>query len=167
LRVYREYFEKRFLEDTEAYFAHEAAEFIQANPVTEYMKKVETRLKEEKQRCDLYLNPSTQEDADLERMYTLCDRVENGLDELKAALEKHIARQGEAALDKIADVAINDPKQYVSTILDVHKRYHQLVTCAFKNEPGFVQSLDKACTAFINRNNVTKKANVSDALKMM
>uniref|UniRef100_A0A915APJ3 Cullin protein neddylation domain-containing protein n=2 Tax=Parascaris univalens TaxID=6257 RepID=A0A915APJ3_PARUN len=189
LRVYREYFEKRFLEDTEAYFAHEAAEFIQANPVTEYMKKVETRLKEEKQRCDLYLNPSTQEvlaktlekvliskqlelfqnefgnlleankDADLERMYTLCDRVENGLDELKAALEKHIARQGEAALDKIADVAINDPKQYVSTILDVHKRYHQLVTCAFKNEPGFVQSLDKACTAFINRNNVTKKAN--------
>ncbi|KHN76407.1 Cullin-1 [Toxocara canis] len=191
LRVYREYFEKRFLEDTEAYFAHEAAEFIQANPVTEYMKKVETRLKEEKQRCDLYLNPSTQEvlaktlekvliskqlelfqnefgnlleankasDADLERMYTLCDRVENGLDELKAALEKHIARQGEAALDKIADVAINDPKQYVSTILEVHKRYHQLVTCAFKNEPGFVQSLDKACTAFINRNNVTKKAN--------
>ncbi|VDM42540.1 unnamed protein product [Toxocara canis] len=197
LRVYREYFEKRFLEDTEAYFAHEAAEFIQANPVTEYMKKVETRLKEEKQRCDLYLNPSTQEvlaktlekvliskqlelfqnefgnlleankasDADLERMYTLCDRVENGLDELKAALEKHIARQGEAALDKIADVAINDPKQYVSTILEVHKRYHQLVTCAFKNEPGFVQSLDKACTAFINRNNVTKKANVSSTTK--
>lgn len=62
---------------------------------------------------------------------------------------------------------LKDPKQYVSTILEVHKRYHQLVTCAFKNEPGFVQSLDKACTAFINRNNVTKKANVSDAMKMM
>ncbi|VDK77179.1 unnamed protein product, partial [Onchocerca ochengi] len=52
-----------------------------------------------------------------------------------------------------------DPKQYVSTILEVHKRYHNLVTCSFKNEPGFVQALDKACTSFINRNSVTKKAN--------
>lgn len=191
LRVYRDYFEKRFIADTENYFAKEAAEFIAANPVTEYMKKVEIRLKEEKERCDLYLHESTQDllaktlekvlitkqlelfqnefgnllesnkDSDLERMYTLCDRVENGLDELRLALEKHIARQGEAALDKIADVAINDPKQYVSTILEVHKRYHSLVTCSFKNEPGFVQALDKACTSFINRNSITRKANTT------
>ncbi|VDK81420.1 unnamed protein product, partial [Onchocerca ochengi] len=137
LRVYRDYFEKRFIADTESYFANEAAEFIAANSVTEYMKKVEIRLKEEKERCDLYLHESTQDllaktlekvlitkqldlfqnefgnllesnkDSDLERMYTLCDRVENGLDELRVALEKHIARQGEAALDKIADVAVN------------------------------------------------------------
>ncbi len=40
LRVYRDHFERRFLEDTEQYFAQEAAEFIQSNPVTEYMKKV-------------------------------------------------------------------------------------------------------------------------------
>ncbi|EJW84073.1 Cullin-1 [Wuchereria bancrofti] len=189
LRVYRDYFEKRFIADTENYFTNEAAEFIAANSVTEYMKKVEIRLKEEKERCDLYLHESTQDllaktlekvlitkqldlfqnefgnllesnkDSDLERMYTLCDRVENGLDELRLALEKHIARQGEAALDKISDMAMNDPKQYVSTILEVHKRYHSLVTCSFKNEPGFVQALDKACTSFINRNSVTRKAN--------
>uniref|UniRef100_A0A8R1U234 CULLIN_2 domain-containing protein n=1 Tax=Onchocerca volvulus TaxID=6282 RepID=A0A8R1U234_ONCVO len=189
LRVYRDYFEKRFIADTESYFANEAAEFIAANPVTEYMKKVEIRLKEEKERCDLYLHESTQDllaktleevlitkqldlfqnefgnllesnkDSDLERMYTLCSRIENGLDELRVALEKQIARQGEAALDKIADVAVNNPKQYVSTILEVHKRYHGLVTCSFKNEPGFVQALDKACRSFINRNSVTRKTN--------
>lgn len=40
LRVYRDYFEKRFIADTESYFANEATEFIAANSVTEYMKKV-------------------------------------------------------------------------------------------------------------------------------
>lgn len=40
LRVYRDYFEKRFIADTESYFTNEAAEFIAANSVTEYMKKV-------------------------------------------------------------------------------------------------------------------------------
>ncbi|VDN02502.1 unnamed protein product [Thelazia callipaeda] len=189
LRVYRDHFEKRFIIETETYFANEAAEFIATNSVTDYMKKVENRLKEEKERCNLYLHESTQDllaktlekvlitkqldlfqcefgnllecnkDSDLERMYMLCDRVENGLDELRLALEKHISRQGEAALEKIADIAANDPKHYVSTILEVHKRYHGLVTCSFKNEPGFVQALDKACTSFINRNSITRKAN--------
>ncbi|VDN42676.1 unnamed protein product [Gongylonema pulchrum] len=54
-------------------------------------------------------------DSDLERMYMLCDRVENGLDELRLALQRHIARQGEMALDKIVDVAIN-----VSSLIICH-----------------------------------------------
>ncbi|VDO77588.1 unnamed protein product [Onchocerca flexuosa] len=148
LSVYRDCFEKHFIADTESYFANEAAEFIVANSIIEYMKKVEIRLKEEKERCDLYLHESTQDllaktlekvlitkqldlfqnefgnllesnkDSDLERMYTLCDRVENGLDELRVALEKHIARQGEAALDKIADVAVNvSIKKYLEKLI--------------------------------------------------
>ncbi|VDO37486.1 unnamed protein product [Onchocerca flexuosa] len=90
-----------------------------------------------------------------------CNRVENGLDGLRVALEKHIARQGEAALDKIADVAVNDPKQYVSTILKIYRSYHSLVTYSLKREPAFVQALDKGCASFINRNNITRKTNVN------
>jgi len=36
-----------------------------------------------------------------------------------------------------------DPKIYVQTILDVHKKYHALVIVAFSNDAGFVAALDK------------------------
>ena len=54
-----------------------------------------------------------------------------------------------------------DPKVYVQTILDVHKKYDLLVLSAFHNDKGFVASLDKACGRFINNNAVTKKCNSS------
>ena len=58
-------------------------------------------------------------------------------------------------------IYFQDPKQYVNTILDVHKKYNTLVLTAFANDSGFVASLDKACGKFINNNSVTKKANAS------
>lgn len=36
-----------------------------------------------------------------------------------------------------------DPKMYVQTILDVHKKYNALVMSAFNNDAGFVAALDK------------------------
>ena len=36
-----------------------------------------------------------------------------------------------------------DPKIYVQTILDIHKKYNMLVMTAFGNDSGFVESLDK------------------------
>ena len=60
---------------------------------------------------------------------------------------------------------LQDPKDggklYVSTILDVHKKYNALVLTAFTNDIGFVAALDKACGKFINLNSVTKHANAS------
>uniref|UniRef100_A0A8R1DYU2 Cullin-1 n=1 Tax=Caenorhabditis japonica TaxID=281687 RepID=A0A8R1DYU2_CAEJA len=156
--------------------------------VTDYMLKVEKRLDEEDGRCQLYLNSSTktplatccetvlianqleffqsqfgellvsQRDDDLSRMFKLCDRVANGLDQLRLSLERHITKEGHEALEKVATDAWNDAKLYVNTLLDVHQRYQQLVNQSFKNEPGFMQSLDKAATNFINNNAVTKRA---------
>ncbi|PAV60854.1 hypothetical protein WR25_02273 isoform I [Diploscapter pachys] len=195
LRVYKEHFEDRFIKKTEEYYSAEASNFLQNGSVVEYMKKVEKRLDEEQNRCGNYINEATQiplakalekvliqsrlelfqnefgglleqhKDEDLARMYKLCERVDRGLDELRIALERHIAKEGHAEIDKVTEQAFNDPKLYVSTILYVHQRYSKLVGEAFVNEPGFLQSLDKAATNFINKNSVTLKAEKHAASK--
>lgn len=191
LKIYKEFFEAPFIDDTEHYYSRESNEFLRHNPITEYMKKVETRLEEEKKRIRLYLNEATEEillkkceevliqkhldlfysefenllndckNDDLARMYDLVAKIPDGLNELKRLLEIYIYNQGMEALEKCCDAAINDPKLYVQTILDVHSKYDLLVLSAFHNDKGFVAALDKACGRFINNNAVTKKCNNS------
>ena len=120
---------------------------------------------------------------DLGRMYQLVSRIPDGLTELRVLLEDHITQQGLSAIERGGEVAHNDPKVlaivvtpllssteeysniivqvYVTTILDVHRKYNALVMSAFHNDAGFVAALDKACGKFINSNAVTKAANSS------
>ncbi|CAG8616149.1 16965_t:CDS:2, partial [Racocetra fulgida] len=49
-----------------------------------------------------------------------------------------------------------EPKIYVDALLEVHSKYNDMVTTAFRGEAGFVASLDKSCREFVNRNKVCK-----------
>ncbi|KAK7593142.1 hypothetical protein V9T40_007894 [Parthenolecanium corni] len=191
LLEYKESFENLFLIDTERFYINESLEFLKHNPVTEYMKKADQRLQEEHKRIETYLDSSTKDklaetcervlisqhldifyaefqnlletdkEDDLCRMYSLVSRVQNGLGELKTLLEKHIIQQGNDAIDRCGEAAMNDPKVYVNATLEVHKKYNALVIKSFKNDTGFVAALDKACGRFINNNSVTAQSNSS------
>lgn len=129
--VYKREFEVAFLDVTERYYKTESAAFVTANSVTDYMRKAETRLKEEEDRVEMYLHPSTrakliqkcetvlirehaqllwdefenllveQKGDDLARMYSLLSRTPEGLDPLRKTFEEHIKRKGAAAVDKV------------------------------------------------------------------
>lgn len=81
--------------------------------------------------------------TDLGRMFQLVSRIFDGLGELRTRLESHIHYQGLSAIEKCGETALNDPKIYVNTILEVHRKYNALVMTAFNNEAGFVAALDK------------------------
>lgn len=97
---------------------------------------MEQRLNEERDRCMLYLHPSTldplmktchdvlikkhlpafhvefeqllndERDDDMARMFTLCENVEGALDQLRVILERHIERKGREAIEHIASTAL-------------------------------------------------------------
>ncbi|KAF2762209.1 Cullin-domain-containing protein [Pseudovirgaria hyperparasitica] len=132
LDVYKEYFEKPFLEATAAYYQKESKEFLAENSVVEYMKKAEIRLDEEKERVGLYLlneimTPlmrtsekvliadhslalreefqillDNDRQDDLARMYKLLARIPEGLDPLRGRFENHVRKKGLAAVDRVS-----------------------------------------------------------------
>lgn len=131
LDVYRQEFEKPFIEATEIYYITESDAFVSQNAATDYMKKAETRLKEEEDRVELYLHASTRtklvptcdnvlvrrhsamlwdefqelldsdQADDLYRIYTLLSRIPEGLEPLRRKFEEHVKRVGHSAVEKV------------------------------------------------------------------
>lgn len=69
LEVYRTYLEMPFLMATEEYYEREFKTFLAENSLSDYMKRVEKRLKEE-DRIDRYLNTATRSE-----LISTCENV--------------------------------------------------------------------------------------------
>lgn len=59
LEVYENGFEREYLKQTKEFYRKESSEFIAANTVVEYLKKVEKRFDEEQKRVKSYMDEST------------------------------------------------------------------------------------------------------------
>ncbi|KAK3670404.1 ubiquitin ligase (cullin) of SCF [Recurvomyces mirabilis] len=133
LEVYRQYFEKPFIDATSKYYENESQAFLAENSVVDYMKKAERRLDEEKERVPLYLLPEIMQplmkccetsliqkhcnlmrdefqvllnndrEEDMARMYKLLSRIPEGLDPLRTKFEHHVRTAGQEAVNKVAD----------------------------------------------------------------
>nr|POF02094.1 cullin-1 [Quercus suber] len=133
LEVYRQYFERPYLEATGKYYEIESRQFLLENSVVDYMKKAERRLDEEKERVPLYLlSEITQplmktceqaliaehapvlrdefqvlldndREDDMARMYKLLARIPDGLEPLRKRFEEHVKRAGLLAVQRVAE----------------------------------------------------------------
>jgi len=66
--VYRECFEDQFLDHTRKFYQDESVQYISQNTCSDYLKKAERRIREEKARVENYLHEST-----MEKIQELCD----------------------------------------------------------------------------------------------
>lgn len=66
--VYRETFEDSFLDHTRKFYQQESVQYISQNTCSDYLKKAEKRIREEKARVENYLHEST-----MEKIQELCN----------------------------------------------------------------------------------------------
>uniref|UniRef100_A0A5K3FK58 CULLIN_2 domain-containing protein n=2 Tax=Mesocestoides corti TaxID=53468 RepID=A0A5K3FK58_MESCO len=191
LPIYRDYFEQPFLRETMHFYELESNEFLKSNSVTEYLKRVEMRLEEERTRARTYLHASTLNELiktceeslignhiealasefqtllaetrieDLARMYKALIRFEDGEARLVQMMELHVDEVGSEALKEVCQSAIANPRLFVDTIVGVQRKNKELLQSAFSMNASFARALDKGCERFINRNAITEIAGSS------
>ncbi|OQV25245.1 Cullin-1 [Hypsibius exemplaris] len=191
LQVYQKYLEAPFLADTRVYYDNESRVFLANNSVANYVVKVQSRLKEEEDRCMKYLHASTcskliktvedvmitqqmvrlraefmiylagEKVEDLKAMYALISRVPQCMDELYNAVQTHIRQKGLEALAKNPTAMTEDPRLYLDAILEVYDQCDPLITESFRGEKEFRTAFDKGFHEFVNDNAITQLAKTS------
>lgn len=124
--------------------------------IDEYNAEFATLLKDERE-------------EDLALMYDMLSKV-GRLETLQSHLEKHIVADGGQLIEKIyseengSDAKKDDkekdkkdlfPQIYTDCLLNLHRKYSQLVNKNFKGNSSFIEALDKGCRAIVNKNAVT------------
>lgn len=77
LEVYQSAFQSPFVSSTEFYYTTESEAYLASNSVTDYMAKAEARLKEEEDRVDIYLHPSSRKEVRFEPRLQNCAALDS------------------------------------------------------------------------------------------
>lgn len=179
LQIYRENFEAAYIESTEMFYRLKAPEQLQANGVQAYMRYADSKLKEEESRAQRYLEAGSNsviqccvkvlvsdnlsvllaeciplikagETERLQLMFRLLERVPEGVQPMLNELENHITQAGLADMVAAADIITVDSEKYVERLLDLFRKFSQLVHDAFLDDPRFLTARDKAFKAVVN-----------------
>ena len=200
LQIYRENFERAYIEATEQFYAFKAPEQLEMNGVQNYMRYAESKLREEEVRAQKYLescggSTSVQNLVDscvsvlvtahketilsecagmirnnetekLQLMFKLMDRVPGeGIGPMLGDLETHIFEDGIADMVESAEVITQDSEKYVERLLMLFRRYSAVVREAFRDDPRFLTSRDKAYKRVVNDTSVFRLVCTHDITK--
>ena len=184
LQIYRDNFEKAYLDSTERFYRTQAPSYLQQNGVQNYMKYADAKLKEEEKRALRYLETRREcnsvealmeccvnalvtsfketilaecqgmikrnETEKLHLMFSLMDKVPNGIEPMLKDLEEHIISAGLADMVAAAETITTDSEKYVEQLLTLFNRFSKLVKEAFQDDPRFLTARDKAYKAVVN-----------------
>lgn len=179
LELYRETFEKPFLESTGEYYRSEAGKYRSELNCSDYMNKVLQIIDLETFRCTKFIHCSSNDKViseirarmvadhssslhkesenmvnsdrwkDLNAMYKLLKPIDGGLKTLIQQVQWHITQVGLEAIKQVT-TSDNPPKAFVENFIQVYRKHSDLITSTFNSDQLFVSTLDKACSAIIN-----------------
>merc|ERR1712012_622026 len=92
----------------------------------------------------------------LRLMFSLMDRVPDGITPMLRDLEEHINSAGLADMMASAQTITTDSEKYVEQLLCLFNRFSKLVKEAFKDDPRFLTARDKAYKGVVNDISVFK-----------
>ncbi|XP_037126109.1 cullin-5 isoform X1 [Syngnathus acus] len=184
LQIYRDNFEKAYMDSTERFYRTQAPAYLQQNGVQNYMKYADSKLREEEKRALRYLETrrdcnsvqalmeccvnalvtafketilaecpgmiKRNETDKLHLMFSLMDKVPNGIEPMLKDLEEHIVSAGLADMVASAETITSDSEKYVEQLLTLFNRFSRLVKEAFQDDPRFLTARDKAYKAVVN-----------------
>uniref|UniRef100_A0A8C9VXD9 Cullin-5 n=1 Tax=Scleropages formosus TaxID=113540 RepID=A0A8C9VXD9_SCLFO len=157
LQIYRDNFEKAYLDSTERFYKTQAPSYLQQNGVQNYMKYLmeccvnalvtlfkETILAE----CPGMIRRN--ETDKLHLMFSLMDKVPSGIEPMLKDLEDHIVSAGLADMVATAETITSDSEKYVDQLLTLFRCFSKLVKEAFQDDPRFLTARDKAYKTVVN-----------------
>ncbi|XP_013403500.1 cullin-5-like [Lingula anatina] len=190
LKIYRDNFERAYLDATASFYKAKAPQYLDANGVQNYMRYAEMKLKEEEQRAQRYLETrkgcnsvaalteccvnalvtafketilaegpgmiKRNETEKLRLMFSLMDRVPDGIQPMLCYLEEHVINAGLADMMDAADTITTDSEKYVEQLLALFNKFSELVSEAFGDDPRFLTSRDKAYREVVNDTKIFK-----------